>query len=943
MKLAAIVLITLALVTPQAGAAGDDDAATDAVRISLAISGGASKGAYEAGLTWGVIEVLRQKQNAPYWPIGGLPRPVEISSIAGTSAGGINTLLAALTWAVKPEDDGGFANHIDDNILRRVWLTPDVNRLLPPAPDAALYAADDALLARKDLVDVAREVRKEWNRPGAFRKGVRLPLGVTVTRVKPAAIDISGVTVVNQRFFIPFELRTRENGSTMFMFNPDDYPYLNDPAMLLMPWAEDQPPFSISDHQIEEALLSTSAFPGGFGRRRLHYCNRKAAAGEALEGPAVSSRPKPEMTAALICPDGYELNEAEFADGGLFDNLPLGLSRSLSETSARHKKTRLPIRYIYLDPNRTRFTEATPESKSACDEENPPDACRQMTFDIGSEMAVLGRAIGTARTNELYREMTGDNWRLNLSALSREMADTLDARHPGVGCDERLPFFEGSPRCSDRLRQTGRLLTHAYGYRFVPIIDPMSAAALEASGVSGTCRTSPVKDNPAARVECPIDPSKLRKTLAEALTHLAATYDPDNDYLKADLRDAAQSGDADRLLLVTSRGGPITGTLLGDFGAFLDYKFREYDYHVGVYDAVILVAGNQCARNYADTERNAEFDACLDRLSQRLYDATGISSNPKSRYLFARMAQREFGDRGGLRYAYAPMPPEDRDTRIIFEGLSKPYDAVLKKYDNYEELISVEREFFEHLKAEGFEPSPTPDGQESLLIKIMDDPEFWSYELVNRATGRWVHLEKQAEAVYKAREPDPDKREKANTGLMGTAALALRTATYKPPAFTFSPSTSPNYWFWRYAIPYEAALDISKGDILALWQPTWGLEKATIGIRLGLGFTGGLFSSNKDENRNNYGVIGLDLTRLTDWPILSGWGLTPSVYHQWKTPETGDQTTFGIDIHTNLLKDRLRFSLGCRDVVENAGDTVFLTIGLTDVPGLIYWLGGFAE
>ncbi|MDH3576177.1 MAG: hypothetical protein OEM90_21495, partial [Desulfobacteraceae bacterium] len=29
-------------------------------RISLAISGGASKGAYEAGLIWGLIEVLRQ-------------------------------------------------------------------------------------------------------------------------------------------------------------------------------------------------------------------------------------------------------------------------------------------------------------------------------------------------------------------------------------------------------------------------------------------------------------------------------------------------------------------------------------------------------------------------------------------------------------------------------------------------------------------------------------------------------------------------------------------------------------------------------------------------------------------------------------------------------------------------------------------------------------------
>jgi hypothetical protein len=111
-------------------------AETNPTRFSLAISGGASKGAYEAGLIWGMIEVLRQVQNAEHGSPGGEPRPIEIASIAGTSAGGINTLLAAMAWSVKPERDGGFANRIDDNIFRDVWLTPDVNRLLPIEPDS---------------------------------------------------------------------------------------------------------------------------------------------------------------------------------------------------------------------------------------------------------------------------------------------------------------------------------------------------------------------------------------------------------------------------------------------------------------------------------------------------------------------------------------------------------------------------------------------------------------------------------------------------------------------------------------------------------------------------------------------------------------------------------------------------------------------------------------
>ena len=68
-------------------------------RISLAISGGASKGAYEAGLIWGLIEVTRQVEKTENWSFGGEPRPIEITSIAGTSAGGINSLLAAMIWA----------------------------------------------------------------------------------------------------------------------------------------------------------------------------------------------------------------------------------------------------------------------------------------------------------------------------------------------------------------------------------------------------------------------------------------------------------------------------------------------------------------------------------------------------------------------------------------------------------------------------------------------------------------------------------------------------------------------------------------------------------------------------------------------------------------------------------------------------------------------------
>ena len=906
-------------------------------RFALAISGGASMGAYEAGQIWGLIEVLRQVENTESGLLGGKPRPIEIASIAGTSAGGINTLLAALAWSVKPESEGGFANRIDDNIFRDVWLTLDVNRLLPLEADSSLYLPDDALLSRRDLVAIARELREKWRRPGSFYPGRRLPLGITVTRVEPDTLFVNGVAVSNQRFYIPFEMRTKADGSAAFFFDPGDYPSLSDPAMIPMPWPTNGVPFLVSDQQVEDALMTTSAFPGGFGRMRLQYCRRKALTTNA------ASAGKPPVEADLkenirVCPEGYELTEAEFADGGLFDNLPVGLARTLAESSALHKKKPLPVKYIYLDPNRERYGTHAALEKRACDGENPPEACRTLTFNLESELVVLGGAIGTARKYELYRELTSDNWRLNLSQLSRKMADIIDADAHDVKCDAVLPYFDGQPGCSDRLRYTARLLELTHSYWMTPILDPLSAQALLQAGIATTCHPSQSAAEDGYNAECVIDAKRLRTQLAKVLTDLSVQILPEEENLTKEIRRSALSADSDRLMQVTSRGGPITGLLLDAFGAFLDYKFRVFDYYVGIYDAIMVITDNQCVQNFPAQDQHVQRLTCRDRLSEQLYQLLGVADNPKSRYVFALMARQEFGQEGGLRYAYDPMPPEDRDMRIIYEGLNLEFLAAGQGNLPSEELLSTEQAFFEHLRAEGFEPTPSPGGGTSLITLIMDDPEYWAHELVNRVTNRLVYLEQQADAIYQAREPDPEKRDQANPTLMGTGALVLRIAAFKYPTFTFSPSTAPESWFWRNIIPYEASFDFMDADTLLFWQPTWNFKRINAGLRLGLGFTGGLFSSNADESRENYGVLGLDLTRTEKTGLFSGWGVTPAVYHNWTKPADSDQTSFGLDVHVNFLKNRVRISLGARDVINNLDDTVFLTIGIADLPGLIYWM-----
>jgi hypothetical protein len=210
--------------------------------------------------------------------------------------------------------------------------------------------------------------------------------------------------------------------------------------------------------------------------------------------------------------------------------------------------------------------------------------------------------------------------------------------------------------------------------------------------------------------------------------------------------------------------------------------------------------------------------------------------------------------------------------------------------------------------------------------------------MVKRVTGRLVQLEQEAERVYAEREPDPEKREGSNIGLMGVGSYALRSTTYKHPGFTFSPSTAPKEWFWRNIIPYEIGFDLADSDLLLTWQPTWSLSPQTkLGVRGSIGFAEGILQSRSEDAREDYLAIGLDLSRIARSFIYSSWGIGSTYYHTFKQPELDKQDTLGFDVHIGMIKDRLRLSIGTRDI-NDITENWFLLLGITDLPGMTYWL-----
>jgi len=900
-------------------------------RFSIAISGGASKGAYEAGLNWTILKLIRESENL-HTLGGGQIRPLQIASITGASAGGVNTILSGLTWCSLAEAEGGLTSRIDNNLFRDIWLRVDINALLPPSPDSEIYLPDDALLSRRDYFAAAGDLAEQW-RKSAYRKGCRVPLGVTVTRVEPLDLVVDNIEVENQRFYIPFELRVQEDGTIAYFFDPADYPSLSDPAMILMPHPRGAPEFSIPDKSVIEAAVATSAFPTAFGRRRLQYCRLVL-----RRGATPPESPAEQSESDLVCPSGYALDEAEFADGGLFDNLPIGLARTLAELNINASRNPLPVTYLYLDPNRVRYETPDPPDTRACASSNPPDACRIMAFNLFSESIMLAGALGTARKFELYRETISENWRFNLSQLAYQLAQIVEQEHRDFDCRKELPYFEKPVTCAEAIQRTGRLLEIAYDRVNPEILPPYSPQRLMEAGVADNCVRSPADTGSESGIECRLDIKQFRDQMADALLSIIKRGGIADRRLSASIGLSRQSIHADRVLRVSSRGAPITGTLLGDFASFFDYKFREYDYFVGVYDAIILVTNNLCSLQYPPELQPQDFRRCADKIGIQFYDAVGVGDDARGRYVFARLAEREFSKDSLFEFSYSPLPHADRDMQIIYDGLATALEAGDVSENGDKRFLAAEGSFFAYLKAENFTPTETEDGAEPLLAQIIADPDTWATEMTRRVSARLVYLERQAADIFAAREPNPDLRKQSFTPLMGATAHLLQSTTYKYPGFTFSPSTAPEDWIWRNIMPYELGFDISEGDILATWQPTLAMSSNNLlNIRASLGFAGGLFESSADQRRENYFGIGFGYIRRTKSAMVSSFGITPTWYHAWDQPEIGEQNTVGGEIHVSFLKDRLRVGLGTRDF-NDFDEHFILTFSIADLPGATYWL-----
>ena len=263
------------------------------IDLSMVISGGVSLGAYEAGYNWAMIKMLNKVRKD-----GKLVEP-HLRSVAGASAGSINALLSAMYWCQK--DSIPLHNSVDDNLFYETWVNLGIEDLLIKAEDPENKSS---LFTRKGLEKKGEIIIEHLKKP-IFKKNCEVPLGVSVTKVRPVVEEIAGIKVKNQNFSVPLVFKEKNGkGIVENKILPKSTAFY-----ISIPGIE-------KDRQkLVNLLFASGAFPGAFQQVKLDY---------AYKGKKYLHY---------------------FIDGGLYDNVPLDLAIALDPKASN---------FIFIDPSNIR-------------------------------------------------------------------------------------------------------------------------------------------------------------------------------------------------------------------------------------------------------------------------------------------------------------------------------------------------------------------------------------------------------------------------------------------------------------------------------------------------------------------------------------------------------------------------------------------------------------
>ena len=888
----------------------------DSVPFSLAISGGISLGSYEAGLNWALVKYLKTRRHEITTSEPNKLYP-ELMSSVGASAGSINALISAITWCIDDnklekarlslsgKERQSYNDSIHQNLFRTLWLNVGIDEMLPAEND--IYRAGDALLTRAAFDHAIKQIT-EILKAKIFRADCNIPLGITVTSVEPVRMSIAGVEVENQRFMIPIRLQTalddKDSGRIEIVSQPVNKgdPSLGNVMYLRQTKKAGKQRYVIEPEHLVNAIMTSSAYPLAFGKVSLPHCAE-------LDANDDTAMP-------YECPPGYHPRIGDFIDGGVFDNVPLGIAKALAEpqewdlaTRQRWQHTARPFSYIYLDPDNRRAVQRSALKHKSKQQKKEVIDPAFMASGIRSHFKFLGGAVTTGRNYELYNVLRGGDWTSHSYDYTCQLLDALKINDRKLG------------RCSTRLNPTVNTCQRLLKTK----LDVQHKLDRKESETAAACLLQDVQklqiiyyDHDGVNLS-----AKAITSIRQKLLHRLHTLAKQNGLQQLALSIEALKKDklGDRRILLTRRFAPITGDMLGAFGAFIDQPFREYDYYAGIYDAVYGLADFLC-------KRRTSYQTCLASETKRIYIKLGVPAATDANNIFYLLAIHEHPDyqqqsspwQWLSSAKYFPSLQQKGNLPIIFKALSKDFDPA-------QDTIYEEPEFTDFIHAlfkSCYQVSNSSQFMKRIHRLQDKDSKTWYYPLTSRLSARILEIEQES----------GDKYAPLMQGAFGLGAFALHSYIKDEESKLLIRSAAPADT-WMNWLPYEVGADFRNGGLIVSWLP-------------GIDFTDNTSLDFKitPVHLNRYAGDSIWFSQMDVFfsyrrkGVISSFGVGPTYTYTWDEWDGAKQNNVGASIYLAILQDKMRFTLGERDINDDgfAGDSTFFYISVMDIPGFVYWL-----
>lgn len=356
---------------------------------------------------------------------------------------------------------------------------------------------------------------------------------------------------------------------------------------------------------------------------------------------------------------------------------------------------------------------------------------------------------------------------------------------------------------------------------------------------------------------------------------------------------------SDKKLILSSRYHPLTGKYLAHFGAFLDHNFREYDYYVGVYDAIYQFA-MALKRNYQQS-----YDISQTELMNKLKTELGIDKKPEALAAYTLFLNTEF---------YHSVPKTtDRFSAIYNAFNTQKTDTA--RYDNDEFKIFLSKLDMRYLE----------QYHKSFLSYAKKDIDNWYKRPLRAVVNRITTLENDQAEVQKKHEPIAK--------LTSVSAWVGNTFLKEKDGFQILPLHVPQdeeKEVLRTALrllPGEIATDLKNGGFSLGYT---ALFYRDMDILSGFEAKTSYISSNQISD-----FARVDLNAFKEYDDFMKFGVGASFFGDTEGSFYKQDTAYGFNTYVDIMDIfRLTYVRRGGDIEDND----YLYFGIENIPSLIYWL-----